>query len=114
AKVTGRAKYLDDLDAPGAWHGVTVRSTIAHGTLDALELDPAFPWHEVAVATAADIPGANVIYLIEQDQLAMVPVGGVIRHVDEAVAIVAAPTRAQAYAAAKAITQRTTPRPAVL
>ncbi|MEZ4368061.1 MAG: molybdopterin cofactor-binding domain-containing protein [Kofleriaceae bacterium] len=49
AKVTGRARYLDDLDAPGAWHGVTVRSTIPHGTLDALELDPAFDWTDVVV-----------------------------------------------------------------
>src|SRR5207249_4572277 len=34
AKVTGRARYLDDLDAPGAWFGATVRSTIAHGVLE--------------------------------------------------------------------------------
>ena len=25
AKVTGAARYLDDLALPGAWHGVTVR-----------------------------------------------------------------------------------------
>ena len=31
AKVTGRALYLDDLDAPGAWYGATVRSAVAHG-----------------------------------------------------------------------------------
>ena len=40
AKVTGRARYLDDLDAPGAWHGATVRSTVAHGVLEAIDLDP--------------------------------------------------------------------------
>ncbi len=114
AKVTGRARYLDDLDAPGAWHGITVRSTIPHGTLDGLDRDPAFDWTDIAVATAADIPGRNCIFLIEEDQLAMVPIGGTIRHVDEAVAIVAAPTRARALAAAKALKVRATPREAVL
>src|SRR5438105_15705536 len=82
AKVTGRALYLDDLDAPGAWHGATVRSKVAHGVLEALELDPAFDWSRVVVATAADIPGKNTIALIEDDQPALVPLGGRVMHVD--------------------------------
>ncbi len=114
AKVTGRARYLDDLDAVGAWHGVTVRSTIPHGILDGLDRDPAFDWTDVVVVTAADIPGQNVITLIELDQPALVPVGGTIRHVDEAIALVAAPTRARAFAAARAITARVTPLVPVL
>jgi len=113
AKVTGRARYLDDLDAPGAWHGVTVRSKIAHGKLEAIDLDPAFDWSQVVVATAADIPGANVVRLIEDDQVALVPVGGHVRHFDEAIAVVAAPTRALAFAAAKAVKPRITPLPPV-
>ncbi|MCE9572443.1 MAG: xanthine dehydrogenase family protein molybdopterin-binding subunit [Deltaproteobacteria bacterium] len=114
AKVTGRARYLDDLDAVGAWHGVTVRSTIPHGILDGLDRDPAFDWTDIVVVTAADIPGQNVITLIELDQPALVPVGGTIRHVDEAIALVAAPTRARAFAAARAITARVTPLVPVL
>ena len=27
AKLTGGAKYTDDLVFPGAWHGITIRST---------------------------------------------------------------------------------------
>jgi CO/xanthine dehydrogenase Mo-binding subunit len=114
AKVTGRARYLDDLDAVGAWHGVTVRSTIPHGTFDGLDRDPAFDWTDVVVVTAADIPGQNVITLIELDQPALVPIGGTIRHVDEAIALVAAPTRARAFAAARALTARVTRLPAIL
>jgi CO/xanthine dehydrogenase Mo-binding subunit len=113
AKVTGRARYLDDLDAPGAWHGMTVRSSVAHGVLEAIELDPAFDWSGVAVVTAADIPGKNVILLIEEDQPALVPVGGRIMHVDEPVALVAAPTRALAIAAARAVKLRVASRPPV-
>src|ERR1041384_5161449 len=93
AKVTGRARYLDDLDAPGAWHGATVRSTVAYGVLEAIDRDPAFDWSQVVVVTAADIPGQNVIHLIEDDQVALVPVGGKVMHVDEAIALVAAPTK---------------------
>ena len=106
AKVTGRARYLDDLDAPGAWHGATVRSKIAHGVLEAIDLDPAFDWSQVVVATAADIPGKNAIYLIEEDQPALVEIGAHVMHVDEAIAIVAAPTRKLAFEAAKHVTPR--------
>ncbi|MBA3455668.1 MAG: xanthine dehydrogenase family protein [Deltaproteobacteria bacterium] len=106
AKVTGRARYLDDLDAAGAWHGATVRSKTAFGVLEAIDLDPAFDWSQVVVATAADIPGANVIALIEDDQPALVKIGQRVMHVDEAIALVAAPTRALAFEAAKHITPR--------
>lgn len=114
AKVTGRAHYLDDLDAAGAWHGATVRSQIAHGVLEAIELDPAFDWSGVCVVTAADVPGRNAIALIEDDQPALVPVGGRVMHHDEPIALVAAPTRARAFAAARAVRPRVAPRPAVL
>jgi CO/xanthine dehydrogenase Mo-binding subunit len=113
AKVTGRALYLDDLDAVGAWHGATVRSQVAHGVLDAIELDPGFDWSQVTVVTAADIWGKNAIALIEDDQPALVPIGGRVMHRDEALALVAAPTRALAFAAARAVRPRITPLPAV-
>jgi CO/xanthine dehydrogenase Mo-binding subunit len=113
AKVTGRARYLDDLDAPGAWFGATVRSTVAHGVLEAIDLDPGFDWSQVTVATSADIPGSNYIALIENDQVALVPIGGRVMHVDEAIAIVAAPTKELAFAAAKAVKPRVKPLPAV-
>jgi CO/xanthine dehydrogenase Mo-binding subunit len=113
AKVTGRALYLDDLDADGAWHGATVRSQVAHGVLEAIELDPAFDWSAVTVVTAADIWGKNAIALIEDDQPALVPIGGRVMHRDEALALVAAPTRALAFAAARAVRPRIAPLPAV-
>lgn len=113
AKVTGRARYLDDLDAPGVWYGATVRSTVAHGVLEAIDLDPGFDWSQVVVATAADIPGKNVIALIEDDQPALVAVGSRVMHVDEAIALVAAPTKALAMAAAKAVKPRIKVLPSV-
>ncbi len=114
AKVTGQAQYLDDLHVPHAWHGATLRSKVAHGVLEALEMDPAFDWSRVVVATATDVPGANSIRLIEDDQIALVPIGGRVMHVDEALAVIAAPTRALAFAARNAITPKIRALPAVL
>ncbi|MBC7978309.1 MAG: carbon monoxide dehydrogenase, partial [Myxococcales bacterium] len=101
SKVTGRALYLDDLDAPDAWHGVTVRSAVAHGVLEGFDLDPAFDWSQVTVVTSADIWGKNTILLIEEDQPALAPIGGRVMHKEEALALVAAPTRVLARAAAQ-------------
>ena len=52
AKLTGAAKYTDDLVFPGAWFGTTIRSTEARATLKAIELDPEVDWSKVVVATA--------------------------------------------------------------
>src|SRR5205814_3845092 len=60
AKLTGEAKYADDLVFPGAWYGATIRSGDAHATFDGYELDPALDWSKIAVVTVADIPAENV------------------------------------------------------
>ena len=117
AKVTGRARYLDDLDAPGAWYGATVRSTTAFGVLEAIDLDPAFDWSQVCVVTAADIAdrgGKNVIAMLEDDQPALVPLGGRVMHVDEPIALVAAPTKALAAEAMRKVVPRVRALPPVL
>src|SRR5690606_26287689 len=79
AKLTGEALYTDDLVMPGAWYGATIRSAEPHARLLGLELDDAFDWSRVVVVTADDIPGENVVSLIDDDQPVLVPVGGVIR-----------------------------------
>ncbi len=96
-KLTGRAMYTDDLVFPGAWYGVTVRSTEPHARLLSIERDPAFDWSRVVFVTAADIPGENVVALMSDDQPALV--ADEIRHVAEPVALVAAPDPETARAA---------------
>ena len=113
AKVRGEARYLDDLNVPGMLHGVTVRSEVPHGVLRAIRRDPSFDWSAVTVATAEDIPGENLVALIVDDQPALVPVGGRVRHPDEAVALVAAPTRALAREAARHLELDIEPLPGV-
>ena len=113
AKLTGRALYTDDLRVPGAWYGATIRSTEAHARLLAIDLDPAFDWSTVVVATATDIPGENVVSSIHDDQPVLVPIGGEIRHHAEPLVLVAAPDREILRAARRAIVVRTEPLPPV-
>jgi CO/xanthine dehydrogenase Mo-binding subunit len=68
AKVTGRAEYVDDVQAPDMWHGITVRSTIPRGRILGTSFQDGVPWQEFTVVTAADIPGKNVVSLIVDDQ----------------------------------------------
>jgi CO/xanthine dehydrogenase Mo-binding subunit len=93
AKMTGEAKYVDDLVFPGAWYGATIRSTEARARLIAIEPDREADWSKVVIVTADDIPGENLVSAIKEDQPVLVPVGGEIRHFAEPVALVAAPDK---------------------
>jgi CO/xanthine dehydrogenase Mo-binding subunit len=98
AKVTGAARYTDDLAFPGAWFGKTVRSTIPRGRIRSITFDPAFDWTRVVVVTAADIPGENVVHLIQDDQPVLAQTE--IRHREEPIVLVAGPDRETLEAAA--------------
>ncbi|MDQ4035046.1 MAG: xanthine dehydrogenase family protein molybdopterin-binding subunit [Chloroflexota bacterium] len=113
AKLTGEAKYADDLVFPGAWFGATIRSTEPHARLLGIELDEVFDWKRVVVVTADDIPGENIVSLIDDDQPVLVPVGGEIRHQAEPCALVAAPDRATLAAAKRHLRLRTERLPPV-
>jgi CO/xanthine dehydrogenase Mo-binding subunit len=112
-KLTGLAKYADDLVFPGAWYGATIRSTEPRARLLAIDLDDAFDWTKVAVVTAADIPGDNVVSLIRDDQPILVPIGGEIRHQAEPLCLLAAADRETLRAAKRHIQPRTERLPAV-
>jgi CO/xanthine dehydrogenase Mo-binding subunit len=66
AKVTGAARYIDDLSFPGMLYGRTIRSTIPRGSLNAIRLD--FDQSGFTVVDYRDIPGKNVVALIDDDQ----------------------------------------------
>ena len=68
-KVTGQARYVDDLTLPGMLYGTTVRSPSARGTIERIDFQPGVPWDEFTVVTADDIPGANVVALITDDHV---------------------------------------------
>ena len=102
-KVTGRARYTDDIPAPGAWYGKTIRSTVPRGRIRSITLDPAFDWQRVIIVTADDIPGDNVVHLIRDDQPVLAPKGGEIRHKEEPILLLAAADRSTLEEAARHI-----------
>ena len=104
-KLTGAAKYADDLVFPGAWFGATIRSTVAHARFAGIDLDPAFDWSKVAVVTSDDIPGDNIVSLISDDQPVLVPVGGEIQHHAEPLILLAAADRETLRAARRRVTR---------
>src|SRR6476659_1207077 len=67
-KVTGQALYVDDLTFPEMLHGATVRSPVARGRIKNISFEGDLPWDEFVVVTAKDIPGANHVALILEDQ----------------------------------------------
>ena len=113
AKLTGTAKYADDIVVPGAWYGATIRSTDAHARFLGLEQDPAFDWSSVVLVTAADIPGENIVSSIKSDQPILVPLDGEIQHHAEPLALLAAADRGILRAARRAIRPRTEPLPPI-
>src|SRR5438270_316104 len=84
-KATGRALYADDLRFPGMLHGRTVRSTIARGRITSIRLD--FDPTGFTIVDYRDIPGRNVVDLIEQDQPFLAERD--VRHIAEPVLLLA-------------------------
>src|SRR4051812_49650054 len=70
AKVTGEARYVDDLPRkPGELWGATVRSPVPRGILRAVRLDPGFDWDGVTVVRAEDVPVNNVALIVEDQPI---------------------------------------------
>jgi CO/xanthine dehydrogenase Mo-binding subunit len=83
AKVTGAAKYIDDLTFPDMIYGATIRSTIPRGTITSV--DASLP-SEFIVADHRDIPGPNYVALIDPDQPCLAV--DQVRHVAEPILLV--------------------------
>src|SRR5712664_241092 len=96
-KVTGAARYVDDIRLPGMLHAATVRSKIARGNINRISFSPEINWDEYVIATAKDIPGKNCIALILDDQPCLAD--AIINHPEEPVVLLAHPDK---YALAKA------------
>jgi CO/xanthine dehydrogenase Mo-binding subunit len=86
-KVTGAARYIDDMTMPGMLYGATVRSQIPRGVIKHISFDPQFAWNEFVVVTAQDIPGKNCIALIGDDQPCLAD--GKVNHPEEPILLLA-------------------------
>lgn len=113
-KVRGATKYLGDIPRGRALAGVVVRSDVPRGILRSVTQDPSFDWRGVTVATAADIPGENVVHMHDRTMPLMAAVGAEVRYRGEPIAVVAAPTPEKARAAAAAVKFAIDPLPPLL
>jgi CO/xanthine dehydrogenase Mo-binding subunit len=86
-KVTGQALYVDDLSFPEMLHGATVRSPAARGKITNISFDGDIPWDEFVIVTAKDVPGANYVALILNDQPYLAD--GFVNHPEEPVLLLA-------------------------
>ena len=80
AKLTGAERYVDDLPLEGCLWGMTVRSPGPRGRIREIRFGDGVDWSEVVVVDHRDVPGPNVVTLIESDQPFLAD--GVVRHRD--------------------------------
>ena len=111
AKLTGRERYVDDLPLEGFLWGATVRSPAPRGRITAIHFDPAIDWSQFTIVDSRDVPGPNTIALIESDQPVLA--SGYVRHVHEAIVLLAHPDRTALRRAAAAVQIDVAPEPAV-
>jgi CO/xanthine dehydrogenase Mo-binding subunit len=91
AKVTGSARYVDDLTFPEMIFGVTVRSPVARGRILGMHFEAGIPWVEFTIVTARDIPGKNCVALLIEDQPCLAD--QVVNHPEEPVLLLAHPDK---------------------
>ncbi len=112
AKVTGTARYVDDLEFPGMLHGATVRSAVARGRIGAIHFDPRIPWDQFTIVTAKDIPGRNYVALLIDDQPCLADQA--VNHAEEAILLLAHPDKYWLEEARRAIRIDIEPLPPIL
>jgi CO/xanthine dehydrogenase Mo-binding subunit len=110
-KVTGQAKYVDDLRLPGMLYGATVRSPAARGSITGIHFGDGLPWEELTLVRASDIPGANCISLITDDQPCLAAT--FVNHPEEPVLLLAHPDRYLVEEARRSVRIDIDPLPAV-
>src|ERR1700752_399737 len=110
-KVTGSARYVDDLAFPGMLHGIAVRSSVARGKILAIHFENGIPWNEFTIVTAKDIPGKNCVALLIEDQPCLAD--QIVNHPEEALVLLAHPDKYLLEEARTAVRIEVEPLPAV-
>lgn len=111
-KVGGTSSYVDDVKLPGMIYGKTIRSKIPRGRIMSIDFSPSISWQDFTIVMANDIPGRNVIALIENDQLCLAD--QMIAHSQEPVLLIAHPNPSKLEEAAAAISIKCEALPALL
>ncbi len=113
AKVTGAAKYADDIKVPNLLHAVPVYSDYVHANITKIHTDEAKAMPGVVcVITFEDVPGKICFGQIEKDYHMLAD--DKIRYNGDVIAIIVAETRTQAIEASKLVTLDAEPLPLIL
>src|SRR6202795_5257182 len=110
-KVTGAARYVDDISFPGMIYGATVRSAVPRGRIRGILFEGAVPWNEFTVVTARDIPGKNCVTLLIDDQPCLA--SELINHPEEPIVLIAHEDKYLLEEARRAVRIEIEPLPAV-
>ncbi|HZR26620.1 MAG TPA: xanthine dehydrogenase family protein molybdopterin-binding subunit [Vicinamibacterales bacterium] len=94
-KVTGQARYIDDVSFPRLLHARTIRSTIPCGEIADIRFN--FKTKGFTIVDHRDIPGRNIVALIEDDQPCLAE--KTIRHYAEPIVLLAHEDRERLLAA---------------
>jgi CO/xanthine dehydrogenase Mo-binding subunit len=95
SKAAGAARYIDDISFPNLLHARTIRSTIPVGEIAAIRFD--FDTAGFTIVDFRDIPGRNIVALIEDDQPCLAE--RAIRHFAEPILLLAHEDRETLHAA---------------
>ena len=113
-KVTGAAKFTDDLEFEGMLYASVRRAGVPHAIVRSVDVEKARQLPGVvAVLTAEDIPGEHYHGLVVKDWPSLIGVGERVRYVGDSLAIVAAETGEIARQALSLIDVELDPQPVV-
>lgn len=123
--LRGLGRYVDDIDVPGALHGIVLRSGLAHGRIVAIDVAAAAAMPGVAaILLAADLAADGIgplpcLVAVATDEPIRVPPRPAlavdrVRHVGDPVAFVVAGSVAEARDAAEAIRVEYADLPAIV
>ncbi len=110
-KVTGAARYVDDMVLPGMLYGATVRSNVARGNIKNISFAPSVDWNDFVIVAAKDIPGKNCIALILDDQPCLAAES--VNHPEEPILLLAHADRHKLRKAVEAVSIEYEPLPPV-
>ncbi len=123
ALLRGQARFIDDIHPADLLHAVMVRSEVAHGQLEAVDLEPARALPGVAAAfaladlaphlTSTRIPLAMPSPAIHHEVNPEVLAGREVVHIGQPIAVIVATSRAVAEDAAGLVRCDIAPLPAV-
>ena len=94
-KVSGAARYIDDLSFPNLLHARTIRSTIPAGEISGISFN--FDTAGFTIVDFRDVPAKNIVALIDEDQPCLAE--RTIHHVAEPILILAHEDRDRLLAA---------------